>query len=109
MYTDPEFDAGESLNGAPTTAVSPLIATETPNLSSVVPSEAVSLSIWIHSSANLMKMYAEPEPDPLSSFPGAPMMANSLLIETDSPKKSSDAASSGRIFSWSVHWLAVFV
>ena len=57
-------------------------------------SDAVSLAVWVHASfESLVKMYAEPESSPLSSFLIAPTTAMLPSIATAMPNWSRSAAS----------------
>ena len=77
---------------APTTTVSPLMATDAPNMSPVHPSGAVSLigsETEAHPSGGLLYRYAAPAP----ACCGMPTTSVSSEITTDHPKKEVSAVS----------------
>ena len=79
---------------APTTTVSPSIATSIPNISPAAPSLAISFASCIHIPFSFLKMYAAPWSvlPPISAL-GAPMTALLPRIEMLPPKLSPDAPS----------------
>src|SRR6266540_2518834 len=90
-YAEP---AMVSPNWAPTTAVSPLIPTASPNRSPDAASLAVSFACWLQPVPLRTNTYAEPASGPASvSSEMAPTTAVSPLTATERPKVSLAAAS----------------
>ena len=83
-YAEPEFVPASSSHKAPTTAVSPLTATDQPNSSAPAASLAVSFACWLHVPPLRTNTEAEPEFVPPSSSRKAPTTAVSPLR----PRKS---------------------
>src|SRR6266545_3212053 len=90
-YAEPALEpASVSSARAPTTTVSPLIATAAPKKSNAAASLAVSFACWLQLVPLRTNTYAEPA---MVSPNGAPTTAVSPLIPTASPNRSPDAAS----------------
>ena len=89
-YAEPALlIAGRLSRYAPTTAVSPETATETPNRSPEPGSEAVSLACWAQEAPVRTNTYAEPAK--LSRY--APTTAVSPETATEIPKSQQEAVS----------------
>src|SRR6266508_2562282 len=94
-YAEPALEpASVSSARAPTTTVSPLIATAAPKKSNAAASLAVSFACWLQLVPLRTNTYAEPALGPASvSSEGAPITAVSPLTASALPKRSNTAAS----------------